>query len=117
VRWFIWAAVAFVFLLGASIGGINYLARAEGGGSYTLFSNDELYRIEVYRYLPLPFHLSGAGDAPGEVRVLDRSGRVVDSEPLEDVNSVEDVRWNRFNVTFEYRRDGRSYQSSLDLPQ
>jgi hypothetical protein len=117
VRWLLWVAVAYVFLLGASVGAINYLARAEGGDSYTFLSDDGFYRIEGYRYLHLPFRLSGAGPSPGEVRVLDRSGRVIDSERLEDVESVQDVRWSRFNVTFGYRRDGRTYQTSLDLPQ
>jgi hypothetical protein len=51
------------------------------------------------------------------VRVLDRSGRVIDSEPLEDVVSVRGVSWSRFSVSFWYSRDGREYQSSLDLPQ
>jgi hypothetical protein len=117
VRWFLWVAAAYVFLLGASVGAINYLARAEGGDSYTFVSDDGFYRIEGYRYLRLPFHLSGLGAAPGEVRVLDGSGRVIDSESLEDVESVQDIRWNRFNVTFGYRRNGHAYQSTLDLPQ
>lgn len=117
VRWFLWATVAYVFLLGASVGAINYLARAEGGDSYTFVSNDGLYTMEAYRYLRLPFQLSGPGAAPGEVRVLDRAGRVIDAESLEDVESVQDVRWNRFNVMFAYLRNGRAYQSSLDLPQ
>lgn len=110
-------AVAYVLLLGASIGTIGYLARAEGGVSYEFVSNDGLYRFDGYRYRRLPFNLAGGGQAPGEVRILDRSGRVIDSERLDDVESVDYVRWNRFNVTFGYLRNGRSYRSSLDLPQ
>ena len=91
MRWFLWVLVAYAVVLGASIGAIGYLARSEGGDSYTFTSNDGLYRVEGYRYLRLPFHLNGAGDAPGEVRVLDRTGRVIDSERLEDVESVQNI--------------------------
>jgi hypothetical protein len=51
------------------------------------------------------------------VEVLDRAGRVIDRERLDDVMSVRDVRWERFKVDLLYDRDGHAYQTALDLPQ
>jgi hypothetical protein len=117
VRWFVWVLVAYVVVVGGSIAAIGYLGRAEGGSSYQLMSLDGQYRLEGYRYLRLPFQLSGRGRAPGEVRVLSHSGQVIEEAQLEDVESVQHVTWDKFNVTFTFERGGRTYQTSLDLPQ
>jgi hypothetical protein len=96
---------------------IGYLARAEGGVTYRLSSEDGLFFLEGYRDRPLPFFLNGRGRSPGEVRVVDRDERVIDELRLEDVESVQHVRWSRFAVNFTYERGGRTYESALDLPQ
>jgi hypothetical protein len=99
-------------------GSLTYLARAGGGLSYVGTSGDRQYELEGYRYARLPFNLEGRGPAPGEVRVLRIADKKeIDRTQVEDVWSVRDIQWNRFDVTFVSQRNGRAYRSTLDLPQ
>jgi hypothetical protein len=118
VRWFLLGAALYGTVILVSMGALTYLARAEGGMVYEMPSGDRQYELAGYRYAWAPFHLAGGGRAPGELRVLriaDR--RVIDRRQVEDVFSVRDVEWSKFNVTFVSQRNGRAYQTTLDLPQ
>ncbi len=73
----------------------------------------QLARVD--RDVPLPFDLDGHGRAPGEVSVINTRGIVLDSERVDDVFTVRNVRWELFKVHFEFDQDGKTYESSLAL--
>ena len=79
-------------------------------------SADGRYWLTSYRDFPLPPILA-RGRAPGEAEVIDLRGRVLDREHFEDVDSISDVEWGRYNVQFIYQQDGRTFRTSLDLAQ
>lgn len=55
---------------------------------------DGLYRVEVWRW-PQLFAMPGqASDAPGFVRLMDATGKVLAEVPVEMVQLVEDVDWS-----------------------
>jgi len=69
--------------------------------------------IDEYAYAP--FFINGHGRHPGEVRVIDGQGRVLDSERLADVRTLSNVVWNQFNVQFTVYDGGKMYLETLTL--
>jgi hypothetical protein len=65
-----------------------------------LESPDARFKVVVYRRPIWPSAMPGqAGDAPGIVRLYDRSGRLLHEAPIEMVQQVEDLHWTHDNVT------------------
>jgi hypothetical protein len=71
-------------------------------------------KIRLYRFVP---YVNGWGRNPGEVSTIDGAGRVLDSEQLDDVLSVRDVSWDRYDVRFRYDQHGKTYEGKLALGQ
>lgn len=81
-----------VLLIAASIG--VYLTMMQLEIYRTFASPDGAYRIEVLRRTsPVPGMPGQGSDASGEVRLVDRSGRLIQKAPLELVQLVDAVEW------------------------
>ena len=115
--WFGRIAVAWVFFMIGAVALIGYLARTQHYPAFTVSSDDGRYQFNAFYELPVPKVLGGPGGGAGGVEVLDREGRRIDSEEIQNVRSVRDIRWERFRVDFTYTRYGQSYESYLELPQ
>lgn len=115
--WLARIAIAYVCFMLLAIGLMQWLARVDRQKDFGFETTDGSYRFEVYRDIVLPAYFGGRGTAPSEVEVLDRRGRVIDGEHLDDVKSIYDVRWGRSEVDFFYRRDGPTYRSTIELEQ
>lgn len=64
-----------------------------------LRSPDGRFEIVVYRKSIWPSSMPGqAGDAPGIVKLFDRSGHLLDEAPIEMVQQVNDIQWTRSRV-------------------
>jgi hypothetical protein len=76
-----------------------YLAMTQLETYRTFPSPDGAYRIEVLRRpSPIPGMPGQGSDASGEVRLVDRNGRLIQKEPLELVQLVDAVEWSADEV-------------------
>ncbi len=117
VRWLFGAAVGYCVLMFLLVGFAPPLARLNAFVLVNQFSPDSQYMLRIALDFPLPFHLNGKGRHPGELRVFDRAGRVIDEEHVPDVSSIHDIRWTPYQLYFVQRRDDKWYRSTLDLKQ
>lgn len=101
-----------MFLLAATA---QQLAKATPTYWHVPVSVHQPFELVINRYEPLPFGLNGHGMAPGEVSVVNARGIVLDSERLDDVFTVRNVRWEDFKVHFDFDQNGKTYESSLAL--
>ena len=63
-------------------------------------SPDARFRIVVYRRAIWPSTTPGHGsDAPGVVRLYDRSGRLLQEAEIPMVQQINDLEWSRDHVT------------------
>ena len=115
--WPLRIAIIYVTLMIALVAASEQMAHLVRSRTFELRSGDGRYRLVGYREFPLPRILGGGGPAPGEAQVVDPRGRVLDSERFEDLTSIYDVQWARYKVWFLYEQGGRTYRTSLDLPQ
>jgi hypothetical protein len=93
----------------------QYAARADAFPLYSWASGYGDNMVVVYEDFPLPFHMNGGGH-PGTVKLLD-NGRVIDSERIDDVTTVHDVRFDQYNAYFHYVSHGTEYQETLRIIQ
>lgn len=93
----------------------QHLARTHPSFRHVPISIHAPYELVVDRYAPLPFGLDGHGHAPGEVSVINAKDIVLDSERIDNVFTVRDVRWEEFNVHFDFDQNGKTYESTLVL--
>src|ERR1700683_1254519 len=64
-----------------------------------LQSPDGRFEVVVYRRSIWPSSMPGqAGDAPGVVKLFDRSGHLLDEAPIEMVQQVNDIQWSAGRV-------------------
>jgi hypothetical protein len=86
-------------MLVVAIGIGAYVAMTQLEPYRTFSSPDGAYRIEVLRRAsPVPGIPGQGSDASGEVRLVDRSGRVIQTAPLELVQLVDAVEWGSDEV-------------------
>lgn len=78
---------------------MQYLARADRQKDFGFETADGSYRFEVYRDIMLPAYFGGRGTTPGEVEVLDRDGRVLDSEIGVQVIQTFGIRVHLLGIT------------------
>jgi hypothetical protein len=65
-----------------------------------LESPDARFKVVVYRRPIWPSTMPGqAGDAPGVVRLYDRSGRLLHEAPIKMVQQIQDIEWTNGHVT------------------
>lgn len=64
-----------------------------------LQSPDGRFEVVVYRRSIWPSSMPGqAGDAPGVVKLFDRSGHLLDKAPIEMVQQANDIQWTPGHV-------------------
>ena len=117
MRWLAGVAIGYVFLMLLAIGSIQYVARADRRQVYDMASPDRLYLLRAFRDAPIPAIFGDRGRWPGQLEVVDTSGRVLDAEHVPDVFAVNVLQWERYRVDFQYRDGSRTYQSALNLAQ
>lgn len=92
------AALALLVVLIVGFFGWRVYRRAAAEEYKTVWSPDGNYRIVVYR-MPTPFTMpGGSGDAPGYVRLYDKSGTVLKETDVEMVQLVDRVNWENGKV-------------------
>jgi hypothetical protein len=90
--------ILFVCLIFATAGYI-YWNRTRLDQYQVLESPDRRFRLVVYRRPIWPSSMPGQGsDAPGVVRLYDRSGRLLNEAPVRMVQQVEEVQWSADHV-------------------
>jgi hypothetical protein len=117
VKWFAGVAIGYVVLMLVALGLIQYFARADHVLAAELHGPTGEYSLRIYRDVPIPAILGGRGIAPGEIEVRDAEGRVLDSDHVSNVDSVSEIRWEKYKVDFQHADGGATYQTSLDLGQ
>jgi hypothetical protein len=91
------AAVALVILIAA---GILIWQHTRLKQYEVLTSPDARFKVVVYRRPIWPSTMPGqAGDAPGVVRLYDRSGRLLHETQIGMVQQVQDIEWTHDHVS------------------
>ncbi len=117
MRWLVGITIGYVALMLIAFGAIQFLARANRQAENEYRGPTGEYWLHTYRDAPIPAFFGAHGDAPGEVEVDDSAGRVMDSEHVPDIESLNQIQWERYKVRFLYRDGARTYRGSLDLAQ
>lgn len=115
VRWVLIWVGAYGITVFALIAVAQYAARANPLTLNYFSSTYGDYAVAIYADYPLPFHMNG-GVHPGTVELFE-DGRMIDSERVDDVTSVHDVRFDQYNAYFRYVSHGMVYQSTLQIIQ
>jgi hypothetical protein len=115
VRWIVGIpagclAFLLVLMLAASI-----VSHAFPRTLYTMSAPDRPESFLVESYAFMPFGINGHGRYPGEVKVLDWKGHVLDSERVPNAFSVRLIGWSEYSVQFTYVDDGKIFMGSLNL--
>lgn len=91
------AAIAVVVLIAA---GFLFWQSTRLKQYEVLESPDARFKVVVYRRPIWPSTMPGqAGDAPGVVRLYDRSGHLLHEVPIGMVQQVQDIEWAHDHVT------------------
>lgn len=94
-----WLILSVVIGFGATAFCIHELRRAKATEYSTFPSPDGRYKVVVYRLPTFTIAISGAGgEAPGYVRLLDNSGKVLVEKDLEMVQDIDRVDWQKDRV-------------------
>jgi hypothetical protein len=72
------------------------------------------YRVSLIRYGRVPW-VNGLAKFPGEVRLLDSQGRILDSRQINNVYSVRVIAWDREHVYYTYSDGANVLRSQLDI--
>ncbi|HEY1654524.1 MAG TPA: hypothetical protein VGF86_05370 [Candidatus Tumulicola sp.] len=115
--WWLRVGIAYLCFALIALGLIQYLARVEASPLYSLQSDDGRYHLSVKADVWIPPFFGRRGKSPGEVEIVDRDGRLIDSAHIDDVETIGDVHWERYRVTFRYVQDGETDATALDLAQ
>ncbi len=95
-----WKLTALILLLViASAAGYGFWRQRRLEIYQKISSPDARYYLLVYRRPLWPATMPGqAGDAPGVVRLYDRSGRLLNEAPIDMVQHLNDLEWSAHKV-------------------
>jgi hypothetical protein len=96
-RWWVWGVAAMIAVIGFSV---LYCRLSHPAEEYRRFNSpDGRYAVIVYR-IPscFPMMPGQGGDAKGFVRLVDHEGKILREKPVEMVNTIDMVEWDRESV-------------------